>query len=116
MASGEGGGEGRLAAHAPRVWWGVACGLAPPNLHTHAHACSITPRSTPHALHPRRRGGWRHACAVDSGKVWRPYTLFNVTDDITTAARYVQARSMHIVAVISEATAAVNQAQAPRQP
>jgi hypothetical protein len=40
--------------------------------------------------------------------VWRPYKLFNVTDTITQDPRYVAARGEHIVAIISEATAAVN--------
>ncbi|WIA40472.1 hypothetical protein OEZ86_013828 [Tetradesmus obliquus] len=75
-------------------------------------------------LDPFRRAGWREACAVEAAKTWRPYRLFNLTDNITEAPQYVKVlESGHVVGVISDATAKLNRlrqqspaAQPPPQP
>ncbi|WIA20181.1 hypothetical protein OEZ85_006029 [Tetradesmus obliquus] len=72
-------------------------------------------------LDPFRRAGWREACAVEAAKTWRPYRLFNLTDNITTAPKYVKVlESGDVVGVISDATAKLNrlrqQSPAAQQP
>jgi hypothetical protein len=60
-------------------------------------------------LDPFRRAGWREACAEQAAKTWRPYRLFNLTDNITTAPQYVKVlESGDVVGVISDATAKLN--------
>jgi hypothetical protein len=60
----------------------------------------------------------RQQCAREAASDWRPYKLFNLTDDITDNPRYSGLlQSGDVVAVISEATANLNKirAEAPVQ-
>jgi hypothetical protein len=65
-----------------------------------------------------RRGPIREQCAEEAAADWRPYLLFNLTDDLTTNPRYSGLlQGGDVVAVISEATANLNRmrAEAPVQ-
>jgi hypothetical protein len=65
-----------------------------------------------------RRGPMREQCAREAASDWRPYKLFNLTNDITDNPRYSDLlQGGDVVAVISEATANLNKirAEAPVQ-
>lgn len=65
-----------------------------------------------------RRADIREQCAEEAAADWRPYLLFNLTDDITTNPRYSGLlQGGDVVAVISEASANLNRmrAEAPVQ-
>lgn len=56
-----------------------------------------------------RRGPIREQCAQEAAADWRPYLLFNLTDDLTTNPRYSGLlQGGDVVAVISEASANLN--------
>lgn len=56
-----------------------------------------------------RRGPIREQCATEAASDWRPYKLFNLTDDVSTNPRYSGLlQSGDVVSVISEATANLN--------
>lgn len=64
------------------------------------------PSCPPHT-HPRRRAGWRAACAEESAKTWRPYRVFNLSTTVPGDPVLQAARRRDAVDIISEATAAL---------
>lgn len=61
-----------------------------------------------------RRGNAREQCAREAAPTWRPYKLFNITDSFTTNSRYsyLLGSGQQVVAVISAATAKLNEIRA----
>jgi hypothetical protein len=60
-------------------------------------------------LDPFRRAQHRSACAEAAAKSWRPFRLFNLTDDVNTNPRYQQTLAEgDVVQIISSASAALN--------